>query len=126
MGGADNADALRQKVIVKQQKEAQERQRRQEEEQRRERLLEEQKKAQEQKRLQEKQPEMQKIQFKMIDQRDKIPVGWKLASIEDVIKHREKANAAVNQMWAICTLQDGKIAGYGYYNAVDRGSFNDL
>ena len=62
----------------------------------------------------------------MIDQRDKIPVGWKLASIEDVSKHRGKANAAVNQMWAICTLQDGKIAGYGYYNAVDRGSFNDL
>ena len=62
----------------------------------------------------------------MMVQRDEIPVGWKLASIEDINKHREKANAAVNQTWAICALQDGKIAGRGYKNEVQRGSFNDL
>ena len=62
----------------------------------------------------------------MMVQRDEIPVGWKLASIEDINKHREKANAAVNQTWAICALQDGKIAGRGYNHEVERGSFYEL
>ena len=59
-------------------------------------------------------------------QEDEIPVGWKVASIEDINKHQEKANAAVNLTWAICSLQDGKIAGRGYNNEVERGSFHDL
>ena len=57
---------------------------------------------------------------------DKIPEGYRLATVDDVTNCREEACAAVSLEWAICFLEDGKLEGPGYKHNVESGSFPDL
>ena len=64
--------------------------------------------------------------FKMMEKSEAMPEGWRVASIDDVTKYQQKAHSAINLQWAICTLDDGKIAGSGYNYETERGYFPDL
>ena len=64
--------------------------------------------------------------FEMMEKSEAIPEGWRVASLDDVTKYRQKAHSAINLQWAICMLDDGKIAGSGYNYDTERGCFPDL
>ena len=62
----------------------------------------------------------------MMKQSEAIPDGWRVASLDDVSKYRQKAHSAINLQWAICTLDDGKITGPGYNYETEQGCFPNL
>ena len=64
--------------------------------------------------------------FQMMEKSKAIPNGWRLASLDDVTEYREKAHEAFSLLWAICRLEDGKIAGPGYNYDTEKGYFPDL
>ena len=53
-----------------------------------------------------------------------IPRGWRLASVNDVVKYHVLARKAIDGEWAICMLVDGKICGPGYGFEVQKGFFD--
>ena len=64
--------------------------------------------------------------FRMLSRHDKIPNGWRLASVHDVTKYEKEAREAINSRWAICTLVDGQIKGSGYKFKVEIGGVQDI
>ena len=54
---------------------------------------------------------------------DEIPIGWRLASVQDVREHETEAHAAINiTLWGIFALSDGEIHGPGYNFKINEGA----
>ena len=53
---------------------------------------------------------------------DEIPIGWRLASVQDVREHETEAHAAIKPIWAIYALSDGEIHGSGYNFKINEGA----
>ena len=66
------------------------------------------------------------ITFRMIGPNETIPVGLRLANVNDVVQHQIKARHAMTLEWGFAALADGNIAGKGYNYEVEYGSFASL
>ena len=56
----------------------------------------------------------------MLARDEKIPSGWRLASIQDVNKHEKEAHAALRLKWGIYRLSDGKMHGSGNKYKIEK------
>ena len=54
---------------------------------------------------------------------EKVPEGYRLATVHDVTKFQKEARNGITEKWGVVTLEDGRILGSGYGYRVESGSF---
>ena len=66
--------------------------------------------------------------FRTVASEEKIPIGWRLSTVNDVKLHQQESRDAINLplKWSIYMMSDGKISGSGYDYEVEYGNFPGL
>ena len=64
--------------------------------------------------------------FQTVAIEETIPIGWSLATVNDVTLHQQESRDAITSEWSDYMLSDGKIKGSGNNYEVESGDFPGL
>ena len=64
--------------------------------------------------------------FLTVSSKETFPIGWTLATVNDVTLHQQESRDAITNEWSAYMLSDGKISGSGDNYKVQSGDFQSL